>query len=74
MIQPAARIRRDSLTWPLRRGRDQCFLHRILGGGKIAVAPSDGAEHLRCELAQQVPDRAFGGLPGHTSDAGACIT
>ena len=39
---------------PLQRRREQRLLHRVLGGGEVAEAPDDGAEHLRRQLAQQV--------------------
>ena len=58
VIQPAARIVGNAGRGPLRRRRDQRFLHRILRGGEVVVPTRDGAEHLRRELAQQVPDGA----------------
>ena len=52
--QPAARVVGHAVARPLHGGRDQRFLHRVLGGGEVAVAPHDGAEHLRRQLAQQL--------------------
>ena len=57
LIEPAARIVGNALARPLRRRGDQRLLHGIFGGGEVAVATRDGAEHLRREIAQQVPDR-----------------
>ena len=54
LIEPAARVGRNAGDWPLRRRRDQRLLHRVLGGGEVAVTTRNDAEHLRRELAQQV--------------------
>ena len=63
--QPAARILRRAVARPLRRSRDECLLHRVLGGGEIAVATDGGAKHLRRELAQQLLCRRIEGRAGH---------
>ncbi len=71
LIQPAARIRGDSLRGPLRGRRDQRLLNRVLGIGEIAVTTGERAEHLRREVAQQVSDT--GGY-GQASFGGPLIT
>jgi len=65
--EPAARIGGHAFHGPLRSRGDQRVLHRVLGGGEILVPSCEGAEHLRRQLAQQVPDGPIGGLGGHTS-------
>jgi len=52
--QPGARVFGQAVARPLRRGRDQGFLNRILRSGEVAEPPDDGAQHLRREVAQQV--------------------
>ena len=74
VIEPAARISRNSASRPLHRCGDQRFLNGILCGGKITVTSGNGAEHLRRKLAQQVPDRAISRLAAHASAGGALIT
>ena len=54
MNQPAARVVGQAVARPLRGRGDQRLLHRVLGGGEIAEAADDRAEHLRRELAQQL--------------------
>ncbi len=72
VVQPAARVGGDALRRPLRGGRDQRLLHRVLRGGEVAVAAGHRAEHLRREVAQQAPD---GGLHvRHRHCFGALIT
>ena len=52
----AARIFRNSVVGPLRRGGEQRILQRIFGIGEIATATRDRAEHLRREITQQVAE------------------
>ena len=56
-ISHAARVVGHPLARPLRRGRDERLLNRVLAGGEIAVTPHDDAQHLRRDLAQQALDR-----------------
>ena len=72
--QPAARVVGHALARPLQRRREQRLLHRVLGGGEVAEAPDDRAEHLRRELAQQVLARAVQSSRRHMSTGGALIT
>ena len=67
MIQPSARVVGNP-GGPLCRGRDECFLHGILRGGEIIIPTGNGAEHLRRELAQQVPEVAVVGTLGSRVD------
>jgi hypothetical protein len=78
--EPSARIVRHPFFRPFRGSNQQRFLHRVLGGGEIAVPPDDRAEHLRRQLAQQVLARSpatscrhRAGL-AHGSTGGALIT
>ena len=41
---------------PLLGGGDQRFLHRVLGRREVLMSASDRGEHLRREIAQQVPN------------------
>ena len=68
--EPPARIVGHALARPLHRRRDQRLLHRVFGGGEVAVAADDRAEHLRRELAQQVSDGGVDGFRRHYSTAG----
>ena len=52
--QPAARVVGNALLRPLHGRREECLLHGVFGGGKVAESPDDRAENLRRELAQQV--------------------
>ena len=70
--QPAARIVGDTLIGPLHRRREQRFLHGVFGGSEITKPADHRAEHLRCQLAQQVAVRIC--WRRHTSDGGALIT
>jgi len=76
--EPAARVGRDPLLRPLRGRRDERFLNRVLRGREVPVTPRDRAEHLRCEVAQQVPEirrrRPCRGVGIHASAAGALMT
>ena len=62
--------RSGSRSRPFHRGRGERLLYGVLGVGEVAVAPSDRAEGLRAELAQQTLDVC----PGHTSGSGAPST
>ncbi len=50
--QPATRIVGYALTWPLRRGGDECFLHGILSRCEIAVLAHRRAQYLRREVTE----------------------
>jgi hypothetical protein len=52
--EPGAGIFRKTFVRPLMRGCDQSVLHRIFGGGEIAKAMEQDAEHLRREFAQEM--------------------
>src|SRR5579859_2969569 len=52
--QPAARIFGNAFPRPLKSCREQGFLNGVLGGGEVAEAADDCAEHLRRKLAQQM--------------------
>ena len=67
--QPAARVVRDAVARPLRGGREQRLLHRVLGGVEVPVAAHQRAEDLRRQLAQQVLD-AVAGTRGQTLQVG----
>ncbi len=45
---------RNTFHGPLRRGRDQGLLDRVLRHGEVVVTPCDCAKHLWGEVAQQV--------------------
>ena len=77
--QPGARVFGHPLARPLRRGRDERLLHRVLARREVAVAAHDDAQHLRRELAQQALDLGDdvdvrGGGHQTMSGAGALIT
>ena len=72
--QPAARVVGHALLGPLQGRREERFLHRVLGGGKVAEAPDHRAENLRRELAQQVLAGRVQRLERHMSTGGALIT
>src|SRR5690349_363021 len=78
MVQPPARIRRDTLRRPLRRRGDERFLHGILGRREVAMSARHRGEHLRREVAQQVLDRQLVWIGvvrrRHASTGGALIT
>jgi hypothetical protein len=57
--QPRARILRQAIARPLRRLSERCLLHGVLRGREVAESPDNGAEHLRCQLAQERLDRGF---------------
>ena len=65
MVQPAARVVAALPRRPLARRRDQRFLHRVFRGGEVVAPTRDGAEHLRRQLAQQMPDAASAAGPSH---------
>src|SRR5262249_10332334 len=73
VVEPSAGIPRQSFDRPLRRGRHQRLLNRILGGVEIPMATGHDAEHLRRHFAQQALD-VHGGLRVHQSTGGALIT
>ncbi len=54
--QPTARVVRDAVLRPLRGGREERLLHRVLGGVEVPVAAHHRAEDLRRQPAQQVLD------------------
>jgi hypothetical protein len=54
--QPAARLRRNTVSRPVHGGREQRFLDRVLGGVEVAMPADERAEDLRRRLAQQVLD------------------
>jgi len=72
--QPAARIVRQTVFRPLKRGRQQSLLYGIFGGTEIAEAMDHRAEDLRCELTQQVLVGEIRRSSRHTSTGGALIT
>jgi hypothetical protein len=51
--EPRPWIVRHLLLWPLQRCGEQRFLHGVLAGVELSVAPHERAEDLRRELAQQ---------------------
>ncbi len=57
VISQAARVVRDAVGRPLRGGREQRLLDRVLGRVEMPVAPHHRAEDLRRQRAQQVLDR-----------------
>ena len=74
MVEPAGGIGGDAFGRPALGRRDQRFLNRVLRRGEVAVTPGDGAEHLRREVAQQVPDVGACGLRHHASTGTLIIT
>src|SRR5690348_4943889 len=44
----------DAALGPLLGGRDERLLHRVLGGGEVAEAAHDDAEHLRRQRLEQL--------------------
>ena len=54
--QPAARLRRNTVSRPVQGGREQRLLDGVLGGVEVAVPANERAEDLRRQLAQQVLD------------------
>ena len=58
--EPAAGIVRKPVALPLRDGRDQCFLDRVLGGVEVPVPAHHGTEDLRRQSAQQALERLCG--------------
>ena len=75
LIRVASRKMADQYRRPVGRpgggGGKQRLLHGVLRVGEVAVAPDDGAEGPRREVAQQVLGRR---LAGHTSGSGALST
>src|SRR5207253_9054841 len=63
--QPATRVIGTSLLRPLRESGDHRLLHGIFGGGEVAEAASDGAEHLRRKFTQQMLDPSVVLAVGH---------
>ena len=69
--EPRERVVRRPVGRPGGGGGKQRLLHGVLRVGEVAVAPDDGAEGPRREVAQQVHGRR---LAGHTSGSGALST
>ena len=55
--EPGARTVRSAFVRPLIRCCDQGLLHRVFRDGEVAKAMEQDAEHLRCEVAQQMLGR-----------------
>jgi hypothetical protein len=54
--QPGARVVGEALARPLHGRGEQGLLDGVLGGREVPVAPNDGAEDLRCQLAEELRD------------------
>ena len=52
--EPAFRVVGQSLCRPLHRGGKQGFLDRVFASTEVAVAPQQGAQDRRREIAQQI--------------------
>ncbi len=70
--QPAARVVRDPVAWPLRGRGDERLLDGVLAGIELAVTADQRGEDQRREITQQCLDRRpdVGGsldVPGHIS-------
>ena len=53
---PSVRVVGHAFGRPPEGGRQESFLHRVLGDVEVAVAPDEGAEDLRCQFPQQALD------------------
>ena len=65
--QPATRVIGNTLLRPLGESGDHGLLHGIFGGGEVAEAASDGAEHLRRKFTQQMLDPSVVLAVGHVA-------
>jgi len=55
--EPGQRALGNTLVRPLRRRRQERFLHRVFAGVELPAAPHERTEGLRREFAQQARDR-----------------
>ena len=69
--QPAARVLRDPVGWPLQGRREQRLLAGVLAQVKLPVPAHQRAEDLRRQFPQQVLDAP---VAGHRSGLASCRT